>query len=210
MYNNFLKRAIDISVSVLALIMLLPVFLILIVLLTLSYKGNPFFFQLRPGKNERIFKLLKFKTMNDMRDANGQLLPDSARLTPGGRILRKTSLDEIPQLINVLKGDMSLIGPRPLLPRYLPFYSGQERLRHSIRPGITGWAQVNGRNVSSWKDRLAADVYYIKNRSFKLDMLIIIETFRSIFSGKDLIIDPDSFMKPLDIERSQEQHEGAF
>ena len=141
--------------------------------------------------------------MNDKIGANGILLPDGQRLTKVGRFLRKTSLDELPQLINVIKGDMSLVGPRPLLPRYLPFYNNSEKLRHKIRPGITGWAQVNGRNASNWNDRLAADVYYYNNLSFKLDSIIVYKTIRNVFSAKDIIVDQDSFMDPLDVERSR-------
>lgn len=166
------------------------------------FKGRPFFFQLRPGKNERIFRLYKFKTMNDKCDARGELLPDKERLIPIGRLLRKTSLDELPQLINVLKGDMSLIGPRPLLPRYLPYYTEVEKMRHSVRPGITGWAQVNGRNVLGWKERLEADVFYTQNLSFKLDIIILTQTIKNILFAKDILTDPDSFMKPLDLERA--------
>jgi lipopolysaccharide/colanic/teichoic acid biosynthesis glycosyltransferase len=153
--------------------------------------------------NEKVFKLYKFKTMNDKMDQNGELLPDAQRLTQVGNIIRKTSLDELPQLINVIKGDMSLIGPRPLLPRYLPYYDKKEKLRHKLRPGITGWAQVNGRNVSNWNDRLAADIYYYNNLSLKLDVIIFFKTIKSVFSGKDIITDPDSIMDPLDVERSK-------
>lgn len=204
MYPYF-KRFFDFTVALLAILMLLPVYLILFFLLWIAFKGKPFFTQKRPGLNEKIFCLYKFKTMNDRKGGDGQLLPDGQRITFLGRILRKTSLDELPQLFNVLKGDMSLIGPRPLLPRYLPYYSEQERLRHTIRPGITGYAQVNGRNVSSWKDRLQADIYYINNMSFSLDVKIFFQTFKSIFIGKDIVVDPDSIMLPLDVERSLNQ-----
>lgn len=140
--------------------------------------------------------------MNDQCDSYGKLLPDKERLIPIGRILRKTSLDELPQLLNVLKGDMSLIGPRPLLPRYLPYYTESEKMRHSVRPGITGWAQVNGRNTLEWKERLEADVFYTQKLSFKLDIIILIQTIKNILFAKDVLIDPDSYMKPLDIERA--------
>jgi undecaprenyl phosphate N,N'-diacetylbacillosamine 1-phosphate transferase len=175
------------------------------VILCVINQGNPFFVQIRPGLNERIFKLYKFKTMTDAKDLEGSLLPDALRLTRVGRILRKSSLDELPQLLNVIAGDMSLIGPRPLLTRYLPHYTETEKLRHRVRPGITGWAQVNGRNVSSWNARLAADVYYFENLSFKLDMEILYKTFLSVISAKDVVIDPDSLMHPLDVERSIKQ-----
>lgn len=189
-------------IALAAFLLLFPVFLIITIALIVYNKGNPFFKQMRPGMNEKIFALYKFKTMNDQVDEFNNLLPDSDRLTPIGIILRRTSLDELPQLINVIKGDMSLIGPRPLLPRYLPFYSDEEKLRHKIRPGITGWAQVNGRNASNWDDRLAADIFYYRNISLRLDALIIYKTITSVFSAKDLIIDQDSYMDPLDIERS--------
>jgi len=187
----------------LGFIILSPVFLIITISLFLKYRGTPFFSQMRPGLNERIFKLFKFKTMTDGVGADGLLLPDALRLTTVGRFLRKTSLDELPQLINVIIGDMSLIGPRPLLPRYLPYYRAKEKLRHRVRPGITGWAQVNGRNVSTWNDRLAADVYYFENLSFKLDILILVKTIKSVLSARDVVTDPDSIMDPLDIERKR-------
>lgn len=203
MYKSFFKRFFDILISLIAIVFLLPFFVIITVALIIFNNGSPFFMQLRPGKNEKIFKLYKFKTMNDKVDEFNNLLPDSKRLTGVGKVLRRTSLDEIPQLLNVIKGDMSLIGPRPLLPRYLTYYSETEKLRHKIRPGITGWAQVNGRNMSNWNDRLAADVYYYNNLSFKLDAVILYKTFESVFSAKDIVIDPDSLMDPLDIERSK-------
>ena len=201
MYRLYFKRLFDIIIAGAAFIILSPVFSFLAAALAFRYKGTPFFIQMRPGLNERIFTLFKFKTMSDETDQNGNLLPDSIRLTPVGKFLRKTSLDELPQLINVIRGDMSLIGPRPLLPRYLPHYHSTERVRHQIRPGITGWAQVNGRNVSTWDDRLAADIYYFENLSFKLDMLIILKTLKSVISARDLVIDPDSLMAPLDVHR---------
>jgi undecaprenyl phosphate N,N'-diacetylbacillosamine 1-phosphate transferase len=202
MYRSYLKRLLDFLISITAFIVLLPVFIIITVVLFFLNNGKPFFTQLRPGMNEKIFKLYKFKTMNDKADSNGNLLPDAQRLTRVGIFIRRSSLDEIPQLINVIKGDMSLIGPRPLLPRYLPYYKSSEKLRHQIRPGITGWAQVNGRNVSNWNDRLEADTYYYHNLSFKLDAIIFYETIKSVISAKDTIADPDSFMDPLDIERA--------
>jgi undecaprenyl phosphate N,N'-diacetylbacillosamine 1-phosphate transferase len=205
MYRAFLKRVFDIIIAIAVLILLFPFFLIITIALLIFNRGKPFFTQLRPGRNERIFQLYKFKTMNDDVDENQKLLPDSKRLTLIGKILRRTSLDELPQLINVIKGDMSLVGPRPLLPRYLAFYTAKEKLRHQVRPGITGWAQVNGRNMASWNDRLAADVYYYNNLSFKLDVLIVYKTIQSVFSAKDIVVDPDSLMDPLDIERTKLQ-----
>ncbi|MBC7746055.1 MAG: sugar transferase [Flavobacterium sp.] len=201
MYRNYIKRYLDFVIASVAFLILLPIYLIVVILLFYLNNGKPFFIQLRPGKDERLFKLFKFKTMNDHLDASGNLLPDIKRLTSVGKIIRKTSIDELPQLFNVIKGDMSLIGPRPLLPRYLPYYKDEEKLRHEIRPGITGWAQVNGRNTSNWDDRLKADIYYCKNVSFKLDLNILLVTVRNVISAKDLVIDPDSILKPLDVER---------
>ncbi|NEU08800.1 sugar transferase [Flavihumibacter sp. R14] len=205
MYRLYIKRILDLLVAGTVFIILFPVFITIAAILYVINQGNPFFVQIRPGLNEELFKLYKFKTMTEAKDAEGLLLPDAVRLTPMGKILRKSSLDELPQLINVIVGDMSLIGPRPLLPRYLPHYSVKEKLRHKIRPGITGWAQVNGRNVSSWDARLAADVYYFENLSFILDMEILYKTFLSVISGKDVVIDPDSHMHPLDVERSTKE-----
>jgi undecaprenyl phosphate N,N'-diacetylbacillosamine 1-phosphate transferase len=203
MYRLYLKRIFDLFIAGLAFIFLLPVFVTISICLTFIYKGTPFFIQRRPGLHENIFNLIKFKTMTDERDNQGVLLADSLRLTPVGRFLRKTSLDELPQLLNVINGDMSLIGPRPLLPRYLPYYRGEERLRHNIRPGITGWAQVNGRNVSTWDNRLAADIYYFNNLSFKMDIKILYDTLTRVISARDVVTDPDSLMDPLDVERQK-------
>lgn len=203
MYSSFFKRLFDFLIALTAFVMLSPVFLTITIVLFVMNNRKPFFAQLRPGLKEKVFMLYKFRTMNDKIGEDGNLLPDKQRLTGVGKFLRKTSLDELPQLINVINGDMSLIGPRPLLPRYLPYYKSEEKLRHNIRPGITGWAQVNGRNVSNWDDRLAADIYYYNNLSFKLDFIIIYKTIKNVFSAKDIIIDQDSFMDPLDVERSR-------
>lgn len=189
MYQNYFKRIIDFILSGIALIILSPIILILWIWLTIANKGaGAFFFQERPGKDEKIFKIYKFKSMTDERDTEGNLLPDVKRLTKIGKFIRKTSLDELPQLWNVFKGDMSLIGPRPLLKEYLPYYSPKERIRHSIRPGITGWAQINGRNNLIWDKRLALDVYYVKNISLKLDSIIFIKTIINILKKKDIIV----------------------
>ena len=169
-------------------------------------RGKPFFTQVRPGKNERLFKLLKFRSMSDKKDKQGNLLPDQLRLSQFGRFIRKTSLDELPQLINVLKGDMSLIGPRPLLPQYLPFYRKEERIRHLVKPGISGWAQVNGRNSLGWDKRLALDVYYVDHLSFNLDCLILYKTIQNVFIAKDVIIDDSYDFCDLDKERQLEQN----
>ena len=179
-YRNYLKFLIDFIVSLLSFLILIPVFLVVMIVLTVANQGNPFFFQRRPGKNGRIFVLMKFRTMSNAKDANGKLLPDEIRLTPFGKFVRKTSLDEIPQLLNVIKGDMSLIGPRPLLVEYLPLYNETEKRRHEVRPGITGWAQVNGRNAISWDKRFELDVFYVNNISFKLDMLIVLTTLKKL------------------------------
>ena len=186
LYRNFFKRFLDILVSATGLIVLIPVFLIITILLFFANSGKPFFTQQRPGKNRRIFLLIKFKTMNDRKDAAGKLLPDAARLTSLGKFVRKTSLDEIPQLINVLKGDMSLIGPRPLLIEYLPLYNEQQNRRHEMRPGITGWAQVNGRNAISWKLKFDLDVYYVDNVNFLLDCKILYLTALKVFKSEGI------------------------
>lgn len=186
MYKSVLKRWFDFFFSAVGLVLISPVLIVILILLTVFNRGKPFFFQVRPGQNERIFKLVKFKTMNDKRDENGNLLPDAERLTPIGKFLRKTSLDEIPQLINVLKGDMSLVGPRPLLVEYLPLYSPEQARRHEVKPGITGWAQVNGRNAISWEEKFKYDVYYVDHCSFKLDMLILFLTIVKVFRSEGI------------------------
>jgi lipopolysaccharide/colanic/teichoic acid biosynthesis glycosyltransferase len=201
MYKNFFKRLLDFIMSFLGILILSPIIVLITLLLFFANKGKPFFFQIRPGKGERIFKIIKFKTMNDKRDENGDLLPDKYRLTKIGRIIRKTSIDEIPQLMNVCIGDMSLIGPRPLLLNYLPYYYENERLRHSVRPGITGLAQVNGRNTVGWDERLAFDIEYVKNISFNNDLKILYQTVKKIINSESIVIDPESIMQNLDNER---------
>ncbi len=181
MYKNYIKRLFDFLAAFFGLLLLSPIFIIVTIGLYFVNQGKPFFFQSRPGKNERIFKIVKFKTMNDKKDAEGNLLPDAERLTKIGSFVRKTSLDEIPQLINVLKGDMSLIGPRPLLPQYLSLYNEVQKRRHEVRPGITGWAQVNGRNAISWKQKFEYDVWYVDNLSFFLDIKILFLTIKKVF-----------------------------
>lgn len=190
MYKNYFKRLFDLLAALFGLIILSPIFILVTIALAFANQGKPFFFQKRPGLNERIFKIIKFKTMNDKKDANGNLLSDAERLTPIGAFVRKTSLDEIPQLINVLKGDMSLVGPRPLLVSYLELYDKFEKRRHEVRPGITGWAQVNGRNSIDWATKFKLDIYYVDNLSFLLDCKIIILTIKNVLSSKDISIVP--------------------
>lgn len=176
------KRLFDFITSSFLLVMLSPILIIIIIWLSISNKGSgAFFFQQRPGKDGKIFKVVKFKTMTDERDRDGNLLPDDKRLTNVGKFVRSTSLDEIPQLINVIKGDMSLVGPRPLLVQYLPLYSKEQARRHEVRPGITGWAQVNGRNAISWKQKFEYDVWYVDNMSFWLDVKILFLTVKKVF-----------------------------
>lgn len=182
MYKNGLKRAIDFTIVLCLLLIISPILLFITIWLHFANKGaGVFFTQERPGKNGKIFKVIKFKTMTDERDINGNLLPDAERLTKVGRFVRSTSIDELPQLINVLKGDMSLIGPRPLLPQYLPLYSEEQARRHEVRPGITGWAQVNGRNAISWTKKFELDVWYVDHCSFLLDVRIIFLTIKKVF-----------------------------
>lgn len=186
MYRNFIKRLIDITAACFGLLVLSLVLFVVTLALTVANNGKPFFFQTRPGKHGRLFRIVKFKTMTDAKDAEGQLLPDAERLTAIGNFVRKTSLDEIPQLINVLKGDMSLIGPRPLLPEYLPLYSPEQARRHEVRPGITGWAQVNGRNAVSWEDKFKMDVWYVDHLSFMLDIKILMMTVQKVLKSEGI------------------------
>jgi undecaprenyl phosphate N,N'-diacetylbacillosamine 1-phosphate transferase len=186
MYSVFFKRLLDLILSLLGLIILSPIFLIVWLMLIVANEGKPFFFQARPGRNERIFKIIKFKTMNEKKDAKGELLPDEKRLTGVGKFVRKTSLDEIPQLMNVVKGDMSLIGPRPLLIQYLPLYNTDQKRRHEVRPGITGWAQVNGRNAISWQKKFEYDVWYVNHVTFLLDLKILLLTVKKVFKSEGI------------------------
>ena len=180
MYKIFFKPLLDFVLSLLGIIVTSPIFLIVFIALLFANRGKVFFLQNRPGKNEEIFKIIKFRTMNDKRDAQGNLLPDEERLTSIGKLVRKTSLDEIPQLINVLLGNMSLIGPRPLLPEYLPLYNDFQKKRHLIKPGITGWAQINGRNAVEWEKKFMFDVWYVENLSFLLDLQIMFLTLKKV------------------------------
>jgi undecaprenyl phosphate N,N'-diacetylbacillosamine 1-phosphate transferase len=186
MYKKYIKSIFDFSIAFVAFFFLLPVFVIVLVGLYVANQGKPFFFQIRPGKNEQLFKIIKFKTMNDKKDSDGNLLSDAQRLTKIGNFVRKTSLDELPQLLNVLKGDMSLIGPRPLLPEYLPLYNETQRKRHEVKPGITGWAQVNGRNAISWQQKFDFDVWYVNHVSFLLDCKIVYLTINKVFKREGI------------------------
>lgn len=186
MYRKFIKPFIDFLIALTGLVVLSPLLLIVIILLLFANKGNPFFFQKRPGKNEKIFRIVKFRTMTNERDNKGNLLPDAKRLTGMGKLVRKTSVDEIPQLINVLKGEMSLIGPRPLLPEYLLLYNNWQKKRHDVRPGITGWAQVNGRNSLGWNEKFKMDVWYVNNVNFKLDLKILFKTIGKVIKSEGI------------------------
>lgn len=186
MYKKIFKRILDFFLALGILVVLFPVFLIVLLLLLISNSGKPFFTQKRPGKNGEIFKIIKFKTMNDKKDANGYLLLDAERLTSVGSFIRKTSLDELPQLLNVIMGDMSIIGPRPLLPQYLSLYTDFQNRRHEVKPGITGWAQINGRNAITWTKKFELDVWYVDNISFLLDLKILFRTFLKVVKSEDI------------------------
>lgn len=195
MYSGLIKRLLDFICSLIGFLILSPIFLLVTLFLMIANQGKPFFFQARPGKGERIFKVIKFKTMNDRRGADGNLLPDAERLTKVGAFVRKTSFDEIPQLLNVIKGDMSLIGPRPLLVEYLPLYNKTQQRRHAVRPGITGWAQVNGRNAISWEQKFAYDVWYVDHLSFSLDIKILWMTVQKVFKSEGITSDTSVTME---------------
>lgn len=205
MYAHFFKRVFDFSISLIALIVIGWFLIIVAVWLHFANKGaGVFFIQERPGKDEKLFKIIKFKTMTDERDINGALLPDKDRITPVGRVIRKLSIDELPQLLNVLKGDMAFIGPRPLLPEYLPWYTERERLRHSVRPGMSGWAQVNGRNNLSWDEKLALDVYYVEHLDLWMDIKVILKTIVNVIKHKDVNVVPGMRLGKLnDVRRNQ-------
>jgi len=186
LYKSIFKPFHDFIIAFIGTLLLLPLLLIAIILLFLANNGNPFFVQTRPGKNGKVFKLIKLKTMNDKKDKYGNLLPDGERITVVGKFIRKTSLDEIPQLLNVLKGDMSLVGPRPLLVEYLPFYNELQKRRHEVKPGITGWAQVNGRNAISWQQKFELDIWYIENMNLLLDYKILFKTIKKVIKAEQI------------------------
>lgn len=205
MYQHCFKRIIDFSIALVALLVIWPILLVIYIWLTIANKGaGAFFYQERPGKDEKIFRMMKFKSMTDERDAKGNLLPDKDRITAVGKFVRKTSIDELPQLINVLKGDMALIGPRPLLPEYLPYYTERERLRHTVRPGISGWAQVNGRNNLTWDQKLELDAYYVEHLSFLMDLRVLLTTVKNVMGGKDVNVVPSAVKGAgkLNVERA--------
>lgn len=194
MYRKRFKRVIDFVIVFITLLIIWPVLVVIYVWLTIKNKGaGAIFYQERPGMDEKLFKLMKFKSMTDERDENGVLLPEAMRLTKVGAFIRKTSIDELPQLINVLKGDMSLVGPRPLLPKYLPLYNEEQGRRHLVRPGITGWAQVNGRNNITWTEKFKLDVWYVENCSLLLDIKIIFMTIKNVFISKDIVLTTGPF-----------------
>ena len=205
MYQHCFKRIIDFSIALVALLVIWPFLVVIYIWLTIANKGaGAIFYQERPGKDEKIFRMMKFKSMTDERDAKGNLLPDKDRITAVGKFVRKTSIDELPQLINVLKGDMALIGPRPLLPEYLPFYTERERLRHTVRPGISGWAQVNGRNNLTWDQKLELDAYYVEHLSFLMDLRVLLTTVKNVMGGKDVNVVPSAVKGAgkLNVERA--------
>lgn len=208
MYAKAGKRVMDFGISLAAILLLSPVLLVLTALGAFFMKGNPFFTQARPGWHEKIFRLIKFRTMTNARGADGELLPDAERLNGYGRFLRATSLDELPELFNILLGQMALVGPRPLLIRYLPAYTAEERHRHDVRPGLTGLAQVNGRNFVGWDRRLAYDVEYVKNITFRGDLRIVLRTIRQVFAREDIAVDTDTAETYLDEERGVPHDQG--
>ena len=195
MYAKYFKRMIDFILSLIALVVLSPVLAVLMILGAVFMRGNPFFTQPRPGKNEKIFKLIKFRTMDNRKDADGNLLPDEVRLNEYGKFLRSTSLDELPELINIVKGDMAIVGPRPLLVRYLDRYNDEQRHRHDVRPGLTGYAQAHGRNALSWEDKFAMDVWYTKHVTFIGDIKILIDTIKTVLNKSGISSETSATME---------------
>lgn len=197
MYKSFFKRVIDFVTALIGLLLLSPILLIITIVLYIQNNGKPFFLQERPGKNKKAFNIIKFKSMTDAKDHDGNLLPDNKRITKVGSFVRKTSIDEIPQLINVLKGDMSLVGPRPLLFKYIHLYNNEQLRRHDVKPGITGWAQVNGRNSISWTDKFKLDIYYVDNISLILDVKILVMTMLKVIKKEGVNQSDEMPMKPF-------------
>lgn len=208
MYAKCFKRVIDFLLSLIALIIISPILLVLIILGTVFMRGNPFFTQERPGKNEKIFKLIKFRTMDNRKDKSGKLLPDKVRLNKYGRFLRASSLDELPELVNILKGDMSIVGPRPLMARYLSYYTDEERKRHSVRPGLSGYAQVHGRNNVDWAERMKMDVYYAEHVSLKMDLKILIETILIVLKREGISVEDMTNFDDFRKKQWEEQKKG--
>ena len=211
MYKHFFKRFFDFIISGVALLLIGWLILLITVFLHFANKGaGAFFLQERPGKDKKIFKIIKFKTMTDEKDSEGNLLPDQDRITKVGAIVRKLSIDELPQLINVFKGDMAFIGPRPLLPEYIPWYTEREQLRHTVRPGISGWAQVNGRNNLSWDEKLSLDVYYVEHLSLGMDCRVIVKTIINVLQHKDVNVVPGLRLGKLDDVRKQQNNQQYY
>lgn len=206
MYAKYIKRIMDFILSLCAIIVLSPLLLLLTIIGVIKMKGNPFFTQERPGRREKVFKLIKFRTMTNAKDKDGTLLPDEVRLNGYGKFLRSTSLDELPELFNICKGDMSIIGPRPLLVQYLPYYTEMEKHRHDVRPGLSGLAQVNGRNLVKWDQRLAMDVEYVNNITFIGDVQIIFKTIKKVFAKEDIATDTLTVEPYLDEERKGKEN----
>ncbi|MCI9540249.1 MAG: sugar transferase [Lachnospiraceae bacterium] len=210
MYERYVKRLLDIVLSLVALVILSPVMLVVAGLVRVKL-GKPIVFkQQRPGKNEKIFNMYKFRSMTDEKDSDGKLLPDEVRLTAFGKKLRSTSLDELPELVNILKGDMSIVGPRPLLVEYLPYYTEEEHHRHDVRPGLTGLAQIKGRNVMSWEERFATDLFYIKTISFINDTLIIFKTIQKVVKKENILVGKEHVLKNFDTERKDRIKDGNY
>lgn len=201
MYKKFFKRFLDVIISLLGLIVLSPIMIIVALLVRIKLGSPIIFTQERPGKNEKIFKLYKFRSMKDLKDENGKMLPNEERVTKFGKLLRRTSLDELPELVNILKGDMSLIGPRPLLVKYLPYYTEKERHRHDVRPGLTGLAQINGRNNACWEDRFEHDLEYVNNITFINDLKILLKTVQKVIKKEDIAVGNEVKIPSLDVYR---------
>ena len=201
MYTKYFKRIIDCILSCCAIILLSPLFLTLTIVGAIKMKGNPFFIQMRTGRNQKIFRLIKFRSMTNERDDSGNLLPDEKRICSYGSFLRQTSLDELPELMNICKGDMAIVGPRPLLVKYLPFYTDEERKRHDVRPGLTGYAQIHGRNTAVWEKRLQYDIWYVDHLTLRMDLKVIIDTFKAVVSHEGIALNA---LEDFDVYRKKQ------